>query len=80
MPATPDNLKTTRILRKTWRLLMVIKPFKASILIMHKMLRKNAGETAAKAIISILKKKRKYGALSYVSQALYFVDILPQAD
>ncbi|AWY02361.1 lipid-A-disaccharide synthase [Marinomonas primoryensis] len=55
--ATPDNL-ATRLLQ-TWRSFNGDKTIQAKYLNLHKMLRKNAGETAAKAIISMLEEKAK---------------------
>jgi lipid-A-disaccharide synthase len=55
--ATPDNL-ATRLLQ-TWRSFNGDKTIQVKYLNLHKMLRKNAGETAAKAIISMLEEKAK---------------------
>ncbi len=55
--ATPDNL-ATRLLQ-TWRSFNGDKTIQAKYLNLHKMLRKNAGETAAKAIIYMLEEKAK---------------------
>ncbi|MFT6405116.1 MAG: lipid-A-disaccharide synthase [Marinomonas primoryensis] len=55
--ATPDNL-AIRLLQ-TWRSFNGDKTIQTKYLNLHKMLRKNAGETAAQAIISMLEEKAK---------------------
>jgi len=55
--ATPDNL-AIRLLQ-TWRSFNGDKTIQDKYLNLHKMLRKNAGETAAQAIISMLEEKAK---------------------
>tara|TARA_R110001606_G_scaffold259433_1_gene407185 strand:+ start:573 stop:1730 length:1158 start_codon:yes stop_codon:yes gene_type:complete len=55
--ATPDNL-ATRLLQ-TWRSFNGDKSIQAKYVKLHKMLRKNAGERAAQAIVSMLEEKNK---------------------
>jgi lipid-A-disaccharide synthase len=55
--ATPDNL-ATRLLQ-TWRSFNGDKTIQAKYVKLHKMLRKNAGERAAQAIVSMLEEKEK---------------------
>jgi lipid-A-disaccharide synthase len=53
----PDNL-ATRLLQ-TWRSFNGDKSIQAKYVKLHKMLRKNAGERAAQAIVSMLEEKNK---------------------
>lgn len=55
--ATPENL-ATRLLQ-TWRAFMGDKAIQEKYLALHKMLRKEAGDEAAKAIISMIESKAK---------------------
>ncbi|MDE8602065.1 lipid-A-disaccharide synthase [Marinomonas sp. RSW2] len=55
--ATPNNLATK--LLQTWRSFNEDKTIQAKYVNLHKMLRKNAGERAAQAIVSMLKEKEK---------------------
>ena len=55
--ATPNNLATK--LLQTWRSFNEDETIQAKYVNLHKMLRKNAGERAAQAIVSMLKEKEK---------------------
>ncbi|RNF49297.1 lipid-A-disaccharide synthase [Marinomonas hwangdonensis] len=55
--ATPENLATS--LLQTWRSFMGDKAIQAKYLALHKMLRKEAGDEATKAIISMIESKAK---------------------
>ncbi|ETX10724.1 lipid-A-disaccharide synthase [Marinomonas ushuaiensis DSM 15871] len=55
--ATPENLSNS--LLQTWKSFVADKTIQDKYLNLHKMLRKNAGEQAAQAILSMLEKKSK---------------------